>query len=104
MNKAEALRRQLELDLAKLQAECPHAELSDWMEMYWAPGHSSGYEVQACKECDKIVHERRHCAICRAELLDGNAIRGDGKELPFGVVVYCQKCFNDPDNPHRIHE
>jgi len=55
MNKAKELYAKYEADLKELQENCPHTEESDWMNEYWAPGHSSNFRVKTCKECGKIV-------------------------------------------------
>lgn len=58
MNKAEKLKQKYLEDLANLQTKCKHNKQSEWMENYWAPGHSSGFEVKVCNECGKPVNRR----------------------------------------------
>jgi hypothetical protein len=46
-----------ETALKKLQSKCKHV-VSDWMDQWWAPGHSSGIQVKVCKICDKTIETR----------------------------------------------
>ena len=32
---------------------------SDWMDEYWAPGHSTGFRVKCCKRCHKELERER---------------------------------------------
>lgn len=58
MNKAEKLREKYLSDLEDLQLTCTHKESTDWMRQEWAPGHSSGYELKVCTECNVITAQR----------------------------------------------
>jgi len=42
-------------ELKKLQKECKHTKVTDWLHEQWVPGHSSGSTVKMCKKCDKII-------------------------------------------------
>ena len=46
MKTAKELKDKYEADLKELQDTCPHTDQSDWMDHYWAPAHSSGFEVK----------------------------------------------------------
>jgi len=94
-NKAQMLRRKLELDIEELREQCEHKKLSGWMDHQWAPGHSSGYQVQICEECEKTIHKKHHCRGCEKELIDDEVKPGDGKTRAWGIPC-CEKCTNDP--------
>ena len=50
--------------LAELQASCPHAEVSGWLEVF-----SKGfrwkmpYDIRVCLECDKEMGRREHSRV-----------------------------------------
>ena len=46
-------------EIEVLQRECVHEDISDWMPHYWAPGHSSHYEVKVCQGCGKVVETNK---------------------------------------------
>lgn len=52
----EMMRKRHEKEIAKLQKNCKHKEISDWMEYHWAVGHFSHY-VKVCLFCGKTVAE-----------------------------------------------
>jgi hypothetical protein len=54
----EKLRIKHGKEIEKLQSECEHRE-TNRMAQYWAPGHSSGYDVEVCRDCGKTVKEYR---------------------------------------------
>ena len=54
----KSLYEKYQFDLAKLQKRCKHKEVSDWMIECWAPGHSTGHEVQVCLICNVKVKSR----------------------------------------------
>ena len=54
MTSAKELEDKYLADLAKLQDECPHT-VTEEMDEYWAPGHSSGFSVRACTNCWKVL-------------------------------------------------
>ena len=45
--------------MKELQKECPHKN-TEWAEEWWAPGHSTGYDIQVCKRCRKIIERRKY--------------------------------------------
>ncbi len=94
-NAAARLYEEYQQRLRALQDSCPHTELTDWMEEWWALGHATGRRVQACAECNKVIHMKRRCARCRTELIDDEAKEGDGKRLP-GATFYCVRCYGPP--------
>ena len=51
----------LEKDFLKkvkqLQDNCKHKKTT-WCEHWWAPGHSSNYNVEICNVCNKRVAEK----------------------------------------------
>jgi len=49
------------VEIAKLQSNCPHADVSEWMEVYWAFGHGTGSFVKECSRCGKVLHRRAYC-------------------------------------------
>jgi len=83
-------------EIEELQVSCVHNELSDWMEHWWAIGHSSGFMVKVCENCGETVHTKRGCHICGKELIDDEAVAGDGIDSFYGCY-YCRECFNDGD-------
>ena len=97
MNKAEALRRQYEADLACLQETCPHTELSEFMGEWWAPGHSTGRSVQVCKECDKVVHSRQRCWNCLEYSYDDQGFSGDGHKHAYGGHWCSEACADEAE-------
>lgn len=52
-SKAQQLRDKFEEELAKLQADCLHENITE-MPYSYAPGHFAGM-VNVCDECDKII-------------------------------------------------
>lgn len=55
MENIEKMRIRHSQEIEGLQIKCKHRKLSDWMEEWWAPGHSSGRQVKVCKFCGKII-------------------------------------------------
>lgn len=49
------LRRHKE-EFAKLRESCPHKEIGDWWDYYWAPGHLRG-QCRPCTFCGKIMEK-----------------------------------------------
>jgi hypothetical protein len=92
MNAAERLYEQYQRDLKRLQEACPHDHLTDWMEEWWAPGHSTGRSVRACANCNKVVQPKRRYKVCLGEFLEGELKEGDGRTLPVGSR-YCETCY-----------
>ncbi len=90
-NAAALLHEEYQQRLRALQESCPHLALTEWMEQWWAPGHSTGRRVQLCAECDKVIHVKRKCSGCGKDLIDDEAREGDGQRLP-GGAFYCVDC------------
>lgn len=44
-------------EIKKLQDNCMHQTISDWMPHYYAPGHSDGC-VKICLDCGKILFHK----------------------------------------------
>ena len=57
MRTVEQLRDKLKSDIKRLQAKCKH-RYYEWMEEFWAPGHSSGMEVKVCLRCEKKLESK----------------------------------------------
>jgi hypothetical protein len=94
MNAAERLYEQYQRDLKHLQETCPHEQLTDWTEEWWAPGHSTGREVKACTNCNTVVQARRRCQGCSRWFLEQDLKHGDGRLLPVGSW-YCEACHEE---------
>lgn len=92
MNAAERLYDQYQRELKRLQETCPHKELSEWVEEWWALGHSTGRTVKTCTNCNKVIQAKRRCCVCHEEYLEHELQEGDGKCLPVGAR-YCENCF-----------
>jgi hypothetical protein len=101
MNKAADLHEDYEKKLKELQETCPHEEMSDWMEEWWAPGHSTGYQVKTCNECNKILSKKTRCSncdenckpICGKEIIDDEIVYGDLLNTPpVSSMPYCADC------------
>jgi hypothetical protein len=92
MSAAERLYEQYQRDLKRLQDNCPHEQLTDWMEEWWAPGHATERMVRACTNCNKVVQAKRHCQVCLGEFPEEELKEGDGRFLPLGGW-YCAACY-----------
>ena len=57
------LKSKFDLDVAELQNNCKHEKLSDWIEHWWAVGHSSGCEVRFCENCNKMIENRKKTKV-----------------------------------------
>ena len=91
MSAAQKLHEQYQRELRQLQETCPHAQITDWIEEWWAPGHDTGREVRTCTNCEKFVQARRQCRKCGNPFLENELIEGDGRALPMGGW-YCAAC------------
>jgi hypothetical protein len=49
--------------LKLLQKKCPHKRKTNWIEQFWAPGHSSNVWFRKCKRCDLILEKRNQLII-----------------------------------------
>jgi len=54
MSEMKKLREEYRQKISELQSNCPHTQISDWVDYYWAIGHSSG-TVRYCLNCEKII-------------------------------------------------
>jgi hypothetical protein len=59
MKSYDDLKKEFDDAVEKLRNECPHEDVSDWMEYYWAPAHSTGTLVKSCNFCRQIVRRLR---------------------------------------------
>jgi RNA polymerase subunit RPABC4/transcription elongation factor Spt4 len=103
MNAAERLYKQYQRDLKRLQETCPHEKLTDWMEEWWAPGHSTGREVKSCTHCNKVVQARRQCRECSGSFLEEDLKQGDGRLLQLGGW-YCEPCYTQAEARARLSQ
>jgi hypothetical protein len=55
MKSFDELKKEFDEAVEKLRKECPHDNLSEWMDEYWAPAHSTGCMVKCCNFCSQIV-------------------------------------------------
>jgi hypothetical protein len=91
MKEAKKLHEEYQKKLKHLQQTCPHEKQSDWMEEWWAPGHSTGRMVKVCSNCNKVLQAKRPCHDCRKECPEKDLRAGDGHILPYGAY-YCEAC------------
>lgn len=92
MKAAEKLYKEYQEQLRQLQEECPHTDQTDWMEEWWALGHSTGRRVKICTNCNKVLAGKRCCAGCGKEWLEEQLQQGDGRVRPWGSW-YCAQCY-----------
>jgi len=71
-------------EVAELQAGCPHSEVSDWIEIHWAPGHGTGTFVKECKRCCKHMHEKTNCRQTKTR---GKTMTWCGKEIVDNEII-----------------
>lgn len=55
MSEYKKLEEEFKQKVKMLQDNCDHKELTEWIPVYWAFGHSSGYPVLHCKRCNKVI-------------------------------------------------
>ena len=53
----EVLEEGFNKKIMRLQETCPHVK-SEWMEEYWAVGHSTGCQVRVCLNCNKTLERK----------------------------------------------
>ena len=58
MSKIDNLRKKHKKEIEDLQKRCKHKKVTDWLDEYWAPGHSSFRQVKICSECGKTTETR----------------------------------------------
>lgn len=56
---AKELKEKYEADIAELQKNCTHTEVSGWLIEQWAPGHCTGRAVKVCDICWATVEVRK---------------------------------------------
>lgn len=54
MSEYEKLKREFDEEVKRLQENCSHTEVTEWLPYMWAPGHYMG-EAKVCKRCGAIV-------------------------------------------------
>ncbi len=59
-------------NIRKLQSTCSHKRISGWMAQWWAIGHSTGYIVRVCENCNKTVDKKRGVGRHRREEVERN--------------------------------
>jgi hypothetical protein len=97
MNAAARLYEEYQQRLRQLQEkDCPHSEETDWMEEWWAPGHSAGRKVKVCANCNKVMRAKRYCERCGKEFLE-ELLEGDGRRRPHGCRT-CVLCSHRDSN------
>jgi hypothetical protein len=98
MNAAARLYEDYQQRLKQLQdKDCLHTEETDWMEEWWAPGHSTGRKVKVCANCNKVMQAKRSCDDCGKEFLEEELQEGDGQTRPIGRR-YCVSCSRRETN------
>ena len=95
MNAAQRLYDQYQRQLKDLQTSCPHQKSTEWMEEWWAPGHSTGRQVKACTDCNLVIQSRRKCYRCMNWFPEGDLKQGDGGTFPVGGWL-CEACRDKP--------
>jgi len=58
------LKEEFDRKVEELRKRCKHPKLSKWTDLWWAPGHPTGYQVKNCKICGMIVKRRTRCEQC----------------------------------------
>jgi len=71
----------------KLQANCKHEDVSDWVEEWWAINHPTGWKLRVCMFCNKKISRKTLCVTCSKELVEGVDVI---KEV--GSSWYCKEC------------
>lgn len=85
MKSYNELQKEYEYKVEKLQEECPHKKISDWHEIHWAIGHSTGNRGRRCENCNKQTHwegDETFCLKC-------------GTRENFNTLNPCCKCKAD---------
>ncbi len=58
MKSYKELEKDFDNQVKLLQARCKHKK-TEWMEQWWVIGHSTGYSVEVCDFCNKVINERK---------------------------------------------
>ena len=66
MSAIEKMKERHEKEIEELQNKCEHKQATI-MSHYWAMGHYSGYDVEVCNECGKIIREIRKDPLYTSE-------------------------------------
>lgn len=93
MSSYEELRKEFERKVKKLQEQCNHEKLSNWIPYQSASGHYTGREVKSCKRCNLIVNERTKCSLCKSYVEKKDWIKGDGDKVSFGTYFCSEACL-----------
>lgn len=64
METYEQLKSEFQRKVKKLQEKCEHPEISDWMQIHWAIGHSTGNSARFCEICDRMTHWKGIETVC----------------------------------------
>lgn len=56
MKSYNELQKEFDSAVARLQEECPHMNISDWHDIHWAIGHSTGNRGRRCENCNMQTH------------------------------------------------
>ena len=97
MNDFEKLQEEFNDKINKLRETCPHTFVSEWIEEYWAIGHSTGYMIRTCNNCYKIIDRMTSCRTCHKEILEKDHIEGDGIKTPLGTWYCSEKCKKEDE-------
>ena len=91
METARDMHERHKQELKELQDKCQHPKISDWVDEWWAPAHSTGFQVRTCEVCEKITARRTTC--CKCGKVTESYRDGVGTySRPMGSH-YCQDCF-----------
>jgi hypothetical protein len=91
MNAAEKLYEEYQRSLKRLQEECAHTELTNWIEEWWAPGRSTDRRVRLCANCNRVMEAKRRCDGCGKEFPEERLQQGARSTRPWGGR-YCPQC------------
>jgi hypothetical protein len=100
----EEMRKRHEKEIKDLQNNCEHPEdqRSEWMDHWWAIGHSSGFQVKICNFCGKQIDKKEWCGDCGNELRGNERYQGDGSSIHMvHGVAWCKKCYQARKNGKR---
>ena len=92
MGSYKQLRKEFDKKVKELQKKCPHKKITGWLKEYWAVGHSRGFEVKVCENCNKVIKRRIECEKCGEWAED--YVEGDGERRPLNQY-YCKKCDSE---------
>lgn len=87
---ADELKKKYETDLAELQKNCKHKDITDWIHFMWALGHYADYQVKQCNICWKILKKKLYCYGCGEQfVVDGDWNRSSDTD------VLCPECSKE---------